>query len=73
MSAQDLRRKVKTLLGMGDTLCDKCDHWRYCSDRRNPCEDCQQYGGGYYCKCSDSGTDVKECRCFKPIQNNEKE
>jgi hypothetical protein len=63
----EFMKKVKRILGVNDTLCDNCEHWLYCSDRNNACEMCKQYGGEFYCKCSDSGTNVKECKYFKPI------
>lgn len=66
MSMHEVIEKIKRLSGMSDTLCDKCQHWQYCSDRHNECVKCEQYGGDYYCKCSDA-ENVEECPHFKQI------
>lgn len=70
---KDFINKIKNLLGIGEKLCDKCQHWAYCSDRHNDCERCEQYGGGYYCKCSDCAENVEECKHFKPVKGGVEE
>ena len=70
---KDFIKKIKSLLGIGEKLCDKCQHWQYCSDLHNDCTKCEQYGGGYYCKCSDCAENVEECKYFKPVKGGVEE
>lgn len=68
MGKTNIIQDIKKILGIGEKLCDKCQHWQYCSDPHTDCRKCEQYGGGYHCKCSDCAGNVEECKYFKPVK-----
>lgn len=58
---------IENYIDMVDTLCDKCQHWKHCSDDEKGCKTCEMNGGDY-CKCIvDRGDKPDECQHFKPI------
>lgn len=58
---------IENYIDMVDALCNKCQHWQYCSDDEKSCKTCEMNGGDY-CKCVvDRGDNPDECQHFKPI------